>query len=203
MANPNTPRGIIPYAYASGAPYNGAVQVYYVPSGNATALYIGDPVTVINASSDANGIPTAEAATAGATNYITGSFMGVANNAGQLVIPVLQGNPVYLPASTAAYIYVADDPNLLFWVQEDSIGGAMLAASSSRNANLASGAGSTVTGYSGWQLDSSTVSTDATYQMRIMKALQQSDNQVGTSGTAYAKWLCRINLHTVTHTLGV
>ena len=65
MANPNTPYGIRPYAYASGAPYNGAVQVYYVPVGNATALYLGDPVSVVTNSSDANGVPTAEIASAG------------------------------------------------------------------------------------------------------------------------------------------
>ena len=35
--------------------------------------------------------------------------------------------------------------------------------------------------------------------MRIMRALQQTDNAIGVN----AKWLCRINLHTVTHTPGV
>jgi len=40
MANANTPRGLQPYAYSWGAPYNGAARVYYVPAGNATALYL-------------------------------------------------------------------------------------------------------------------------------------------------------------------
>ena len=199
MANANTPKGIIPYAYASGAPYNGAISIYYVPVGNATALYVGDPVLVVTNSSDGNGVPTAEIAGAGGGGYITGAFMGVVNNAGLTSIPVLQSQPVYLPASTAAYIAVADDPNLLFWVQEDSVGGALVSGAASRNADLVAGAGSTTTAFSGWQLDSSTLNTTNTLQMRVMRALQQTDNAIGTN----AKWLCRINLHSVTHTTGV
>lgn len=196
MANPNTPYGLRPYAYASGAPYNGAVQVYYVPVGNATALYMGDPVTVVTNSSDGNGVPTVAIGTAGGGAYITGCFVGRANNAGQATIPVLQSNNVYLPASTAAYVYVADDPNLVFAIQED---GAMVTGASSRNADLVAGTGSTVTAQSGWQLSSASLQTTATLQLRIMRMLQETDNAVGTN----AKWLCRINLHTVTHTLGV
>lgn len=199
MANANTPRGLVPYAYASGAPYNGAFNVYYVPSGNGTALYVGDPVIQITNSADANGVPTAEIASAGGGAYVTGAFLGIVNNGGQLVVPVLQSSPVYLPASTAAYIAVADDPNLLFWIQEDSVGGALAAGAGGRNADLVSGSGSTVTGFSGWMLDSSTLATTATLQMRVMRALQQPDNAIGN----YAKWLCRINLHSVTHTTGI
>lgn len=198
MANANIPRGIIPYAYRSGAPYNGAVRVYYKPA-TANALYIGDPVLVLAATADANGVPGIDIATAGATNYLTGSFAGVANNAGQLVIPVLQGNPVYLPASTAAYIYVADDPTLLYWAQEDSDGGAMAATEASGNVDLVAGTGSTVTSYSGWELNSNTAGTGATLQMRIIQALQQPDNAIGD----YAKWLVSINLHSLTNTSGV
>ena len=56
MANANTPRGLQPYPYAWGAPWGGAVRVYSVPSNNATALYLGDPVQLITDSSDGNGI---------------------------------------------------------------------------------------------------------------------------------------------------
>lgn len=200
MANPNTPRGLIPYAYQGGGPYNGSVSVYYVPADNATALFVGDPVIGITNSSDANGVPTAEIATAAGGAYVLGVMMGRANNAGQLVIPVTQNQAVYLPALTAAYIYVADDPNLLYWAQEDSVGGAMAVGASSRNVDLIAGAGNTTSGYSGWMLDSSTLQTTATLQMRIMRALQEVDNQAGAS---YAKWLCRINLNAVTHTTGI
>lgn len=200
MANPNTPRGLIPYAFQSGAPYNGAVNVYYVPVGNATALYVGDPVVGITNSADANGVPSVGIGAAGGGAYTLGVMMGRANNAGQLTIPVLQSNSVYLPAATAGYIYVADDPNLLYWAQEDSVGGAMVAGAGGRNVDLIAGSGNTTTGYSGWMLDSNTLGTGNTLQMRVMRALQEADNQ---AGVAYAKWLCRINLNSILNLTGV
>jgi hypothetical protein len=196
MANPNTPYGLRPYAYMSGAPYNGAVRTYYVPVGNATALYFGDPLVLISNSSDGNGIPAVEIATAGegATNYVIGCFQGRSNNAGQATITVTQDQHPYLPAATAGYIYVCDDPFLLYAIQEDSVGGAMASGASGGNASLVAGAGSTFDSQSGWLLDSSTLShagggTDPDQQLRIIQLLQQQDNAVGN----FAKWLVKIN----------
>lgn len=201
MANPNTPRGLQPYAYAWGAPWGGAVRTYYVPAGNATALFLGDPVQLVGGSSDGNGVPTAEIATAGGTtsptDYILGAFMGISNNAGQATITLLQNQTPYLAAGQAAYIYVADDPFLLFEMQEDSVGGAMPSYAAGGNAALVAGAGSTVTSFSGWQLQSSTIGA-ASQQMRIIQALQQVDNAVGVN----AKWLTKINLHQMLNTTG-
>lgn len=44
MANIDAPFGLRPIRHKSGAPYNGAVNPYYVASTYATALFIGDPV---------------------------------------------------------------------------------------------------------------------------------------------------------------
>ena len=203
MANTNAPFGIRPYAYRSGAPYNGAVRTYYVPVGNGTALYFGDPVILIHNSSDGNGVQTVEIATAGTTNTtltyaILGSFAGISNNAGTTTIPLLQSATPYLAASTAAYIYVADDPTLLYVAQEDSVGGALVSGNVGQNVPLVAGSGSTVTGQSGWQLQSQTVGTTA-YQMRLVQALQESDNAIGTN----CRWLCYINNHPWTQTTGI
>lgn len=194
MANPNTPYGLRPYAYMSGAPWGGAVRTYYVPSGNATALYLGDPVN-FTYSSDGNGIPVCEIATAGAAHQIVGAFLGISNNAGlpANVITLLQSQTPYLAASQAAYIYVSDDPFLLYAIQEDSSGGAIASNSAAGgNANLVSGSGSTVTSQSGWQLQSSSVTntgSDGTKQLRIIQALQEVDNAIGVN----CKWLVKIN----------
>ena len=196
MANANAPRGLIPYSRSSGEPYNGAVNVYYVPAGNATALFVGDPVVGITNSSDCNGIGSVGIAAAGGGTYILGAMMGVANNAGTTTIPVLQSQPVYLPASTAAYVYVADDPDLLYWVQEN---GAMVSGAPGRNVDLVAGTGNTTTGYSGWQLNSSTLATTSTLQMRVRQLLQEADNAIGTN----AKWLTHINLSAITNATGV
>jgi hypothetical protein len=199
MANANTPRGLIPYKYATGQPYNGAANIYYVPSNYATALYIGQPLIATGAS-DANGIPVVQTATAGTGNYILGPMVGIVDG-GDPVVAVTQGLPIYHPASTAQYILVADDPNLLFVAQEDSVGGAItVATAGTKNIDLVAGAGSNVTGYSGWMLDSNTVGTGATLQMRIVQGLQEADN---TMGQDYAKWLVRMNLSSYRNTTGI
>jgi len=201
MANANTPRGLIPYRYASGAHYNGAFNVYSVPATYATNLFVGDPVVATGAA-DANGIPVVQIASAGGGAFTLGPMVGVVP-AGTPQIAVTRDLPVYRQASVAAYIAVADDPNLLFWVQEDSVGGSIATATSGmKNADLVSGSGSTTTGYSGWMLDSSTIATTSTLQLRIMTALQEVDNVVGT-GDSFAKWLVRINNHSITRTTGV
>lgn len=199
MANANSPFGLKPLAYASGGPYNGAVQVYYVPATNATPLFLGDPLALLDGSADANGVPAVGIAKAGGSGYIVGCFQGIANNAGQAVITLTQNETPYLPAGQAAYVYVADDPNLVFLVQEDSVGGALVAGAASRNVDLIAGAGSTVTSFSGWMLQSSTLATTATLQMRLLRAYQSPDNAIGDQ----AKWLCRINLHSITNPAGV
>lgn len=201
MANANTPRGLIPYRYASGAHYNGAFNVYSVPASYGTALYVGDPLVATGAS-DANGIPVVQIATAGSSAFTIGPMVGLVP-AGTPQIAVTRDLPVYRQASVAAYIAVADDPNLLFWIQEDSVGGSIATGTAGmKNADLIAGSGSTTTGYSGWMLDSSTINTTSTLQLRIFSALQQTDNVVGTSDTL-AKWLVRINNHSITRTTGV
>lgn len=194
MTNPNTPYGLRPYRYASGAPYNGAGNIYRIPSGTAINMFLGDPV-LPTGDGDGNGIPNVTIATGGASNYILGSFISIVNGPGN-TDPVLQNSPIYHPASTEQYILVADDPNLLFAVQEY---GSMGTGGVMGNVNLTAGAGgSTATGQSSWQLVS-TPDTTNTFQMRVLRLLLEADNSVGTN----AKWLCRINLHSITNLSGV
>jgi hypothetical protein len=195
MANANIARGLIPYRRTTGEPYNGAANIYYVPSAVSSNIFIGDPLTWLTNAADANGIPSVTLATAGSSNNILGAMVGIVSG-GEPIIPVTRDLNIYHPASTAAYILVADDPDLLYMVQEN---GAMVQGAPGRNANLVSGSGSTITGYSGWMLNSSTLNTTNTLQMKIMRMLEQADNAVGTN----AKWLCRINLNALTSTTGV
>jgi hypothetical protein len=197
MSNISNPRGLIPYKQRSGAPYNGAANVYYVPASYGSAIYVGDPVITAHASNDANGIPAVTLATAGSSDYVTGAMVGIVS-AGRPIIPVLQGSPVYHPASTAQYILVSDDPELLYWIQDDGTGSSPTGWPS-QNANLVSGSGSTVTGYSGWQLAGSTVNTTNTLQLRIQRPLPETDND---STSANAKWLVSLNLSQVLNATG-
>lgn len=204
MPNVNSPFGLRPYSMKSGAPYNGAVRTYYVPSGNSTALYIGDPVINVTNSSDGNGVQTVQIASAGATNNILGAFQGITNNAGTSVITLQQTQTPYLAVGQAAYVVVSDDPDLLYLVQEDgSAGGAMVSGASGRNANMLAGTGNIYSGQSGWTMQTASLATGPTLQLRIIQLLQSplSDNAVGQ----YARWLVKINqgLHPFSNATGI
>jgi hypothetical protein len=197
MANTSAPRGLIPVSYVSGAPYNGAHNVYFVPATDAQALFIGDPVIVVTNAADANGVPvvTRAAGVAGAafdTPLITGVVTSIIP-AGNPVVGFTRDSPVYRPASVAAYIGVADDPNLLFEVQENSVGGggtggSFVVGASGRNTSLIAGAGSVVTGYSGYQLDSSVLVTTQLAPIRILRNMQRTGKEIGPK----SKWLVKI-----------
>lgn len=187
MANTNAPSGFKPVRYASGACYAGAATRYHVPASDGTALYIGDPV-IYAGSADANGVPTATKSSVG--GRVTGVVVGIE--------PAPNITTLYRPASTAAYVYVADDPNLIFEVQEDAVGGALAAADVGLNADMILGAGTAATGMSGTQLDTSTKATTATLGWRILGFVQRPDNEIG----ANAKVLVRNNLPTETGAAG-
>lgn len=192
MANANVARGILPYRHFDGSVWNSSGNVYYVPAGYATALFIGDPVVMLQSQNDANGVPGVAIATAGSGNTILGSVIGIVPY-GNPMVSVTRDLPIYHPASTAQYILVCDDPTVLYAVQDDG-----LAATSNpqnwpgKNGNLSAGAGSTFTGYSGWQLNTSGIATgNSTFQVRIMRLLDQADN--AQPPTANAKWLVKLN----------
>lgn len=193
MANANVARGLIPYRYTWGGVYNGAANIYYVPSSYATALYIGDPVDIKSGSNDTNGLPSVILAAVGSP--ILGVMVGIVD-AGQPVIAVTRDLAVYRPASTAQYILVADDPNLLHMVQDDASTQATAPNLwAGKNANLVSGTGSTTTGFSGWQMAASTVATTNTLDAKIVMPLQQADNTIGSTANTNmnAKWLVKFN----------
>jgi len=57
----------------------------------------------------------------------------------------------------------------------------------------------TATGYSGFQLDTSTKATTNTLQLRILGFVQRANNEIG----ANAKVLVGINLHQSRNTTGI
>lgn len=195
MANVSRVNGLRPVKHLNGSPYNGQVNIYYLPAGDATATFVGDAVK-LGGSADANGIPTI--AQAAATNALVGVVVGFV----PLKMDPVGGSmtsgstsldtPQYRPASTAMYALVADAPDLVFEVQEDAVGGAAAVADVGLNASLVVGSGSTTTGASGMQLDTSTKATTATLELKIRGFVVRPDNEVGS---ANAKLLVSINNH--------
>lgn len=182
MANADIPRGLNPVRYVSGAPYNGAANRYCIPAGDTdAAVYIGGLVKLAG-SADANGVATVTGNVASG-DAVLGVVVGVE--------PVTADSTIYRANSTLRYVHVADDPNLLFEVQED---GAIAATAVGGTCELTGfTSGSTFTGYSAIELDSSEVGADAADDVLIVGLVQRADNAIGTNG----KWLVRLNNHQI------
>lgn len=195
MANVSKPAGLKPVGYLNGSPWNGQARLYYVPSTNATALYVGDPVTRLTASADANGIPSVSIGVAGSA--VCGVIVGVVVAKAGVS---LQGTTIdltrrSLPVSTEGYVLVADDPAILFEVEEGTTAGAagtaLTASAIGNNANFIILAGASTVGDSGTLLDNATEGTGATLNLKLMSLAQREDNAFGTR----AKWIVKINNH--------
>lgn len=198
MANVNAPFGLRPIRYVSGAPYNGAANKYYVPASYATSLFIGDPVIKTGTSNTAalrgyqvGTLAEINKATAGTTNRTTGVIVG---------FEAINGDEstAYGAASTERIALVADDPNLLFWIQADSTT-TLDATTVGLNAVYTfSTAGSTVTSRSGVQMDGGTTTAPATtvgFQLQVVRFANLASNELG----ANAIYEVRINQHTETN----
>ena len=186
MANVDRVNGLRPVKHLDGSPYNGAVNRYYVPDTDTVAIFVGDAVKS-SSSADANGVPGVAQAAAG--DAIRGVVVGIE--------PVTDESLIYRAASTERYLLVADAPDLVFEIQEDSVGGALAAGDVGENADIVVAAGSTAAGTSGMELDSSTAVT-TTAQLRILGLAQRADNEIGVN----AKWLVAINEHELKSTTG-
>ena len=183
MPNANVARGLIPVRMADGTPYNGAVDMFYVPSSDATALYEGDPVIWAGSADGAGVASVTRAAAAGA---ISGAVVGFAD-----ATSMTAG---FRAASTAAYVLVAHGQDILFEIQEDAVGGAIAAADIGLNADIIVAAGSAYGKTSGVMLDTSTKATTVTLPLRIRGLAQRPDNEL----SANAKVLVSLNNTTET-----
>jgi hypothetical protein len=191
VANVSRPAGLVPHSYLNGSKWNGQATVYYIPSTDNNAYCIGDPVTLLG-DGDAAGVPGVVLATAGSGNMVLGPIisMGATKYGASFVDPSsLDSMEIPATKTKAYYVMVADDPNLLFEIQEDGVGGTIAAASLGSNFDLISGTNNDFV--SGWLLDSSSVNTGATRQVKLMRSVQRIDNALGAS----CKWLVMINHH--------
>jgi hypothetical protein len=192
MPNVNAPSGLSPVMYKNGSPWNGQARTYFIAQADTNAYAIGDPVA-LTGTGDAKGIPGITLATAGSANPVLGAIVGIGGlvYGGPMADPT-NLNTTIVPATKLRgyYAMVADDPNIVFEVQESTTSATPLTtAAVTKNANLLSGTNS---GYmSGWQFNNSTTGTGATLQLHLFGLVQRADNGFG----AYAKWLCTINVH--------
>lgn len=183
MANADTPAGATPVSHRNGAPYNGAFRTYSVPASDATALYVGDFVKLVGTAQTINSRVLSDVGRAATGDVIVGVVVGAK--------PATQDSTVYRAASTLREIYVADDPDLIFEIQEGTSGTPLTANDAGLNINFVVGSGSTVTGKSGTQLDNTTEATTNTLDLHLVTPVARENNEIG----AACKWLVTINRH--------
>lgn len=183
MANPDIVRGLQPVSNAYGGAYTGGARVYTTASGDGVASFVGDLVKLVGTSQVVNGQTYADVAQAATGDVFVGVVIGV-------LADVATSLP-YRAASTVRRVLVVDDPNALFEIQEVSGGTPLTANDIALNANVVVGSGSTVTGYSGMELNNATEATGNTLDLKIIGLAPRENNAVGEN----AKWLVRLNRH--------
>lgn len=192
MSNPTTAFGLRPVRHVNGAPWNGQTVRAYCDADYATALYIGDAVTITPtaaARSLTNKAISIQAATAGANNMIKGVIVSFDPDPTGL-------HRIYRPASTARWAnIVVPTPDLIFQIRDDGTSSVLDFTTgligAGANALLVAGSGSTTTGLSGHALDASAVTATQDYQLYIVGHADIEDNEEDD----YAIWDVIVNTY--------
>lgn len=205
MANVDAAYGFKPVGNLYGGDYTGRVNPYYIKADYGTALFVGDPIQVIADGSNAarvisvgygtfapGTLPEIELGVASASTFWSGVIVGFS------ALPNGLEN-IYSPASTEGVALVADDPGVLLQVQDDGADTQLAVTDVGANVIPLAGSGSTVTGLSGWQIDSSTAATTNTQQLRIVRMVNREDNAIG----ANAEWIVKMLYHQMDNILGI
>lgn len=183
MPNADTPAGATPVMHRNGMPYNGSFRVYSVAAGDGTALLIGDFVKLAGTGQTIGGRVLQDVVRAATGDVIVGVVVGVK--------PDSQDSLRYRAASTLREVFIADNPDLLFEIQEGSTGTALDANAIGLNIDFVVAAGSTVTGLSGTMVNNATEATTNTLDLHLVQPVPRDDNAIGAS----CKWLVTINRH--------
>jgi hypothetical protein len=203
MANVNKPNGFSPVGNLLGGKWNEQGRVYAIPTSDTTNSYaIGD--CVMSASgSDSTGIRYIQK-WGGATTTSAlplGIIVGirVADPGVSLVGTTLDLTQTYITAGTRTnvrYVYVVDDPFVLFEAQFNATGAtqAQLSLNSAVTISAANQTSlSTSSPFSDMVLSSPAVT--ATLPIRLLGAVQRIDNEVTSAASPYVRVLCKFNYH--------
>lgn len=173
MANVNSPFGFRPVIRLGGAPFS--IQEYGKAATNSYTIFMGDMVMKVTGadplpeSIQAQGynLPTIQTGYQGTVG--TTLWQGVSLNYGAL--------------STATVHAVADEIDCIFICQCDA-GNSMTTASyvgKNANINITGNTGSLVTKLSGMQVNTTTIATTNTFDLKVTRIAQISPNAEGTN----------------------
>lgn len=183
MPNANAPFGLMPVRDGASAPYNDGTDPFALLAADSQAYYIGDPI-VISGTADAAGVSSAVLATAGGGNRITGVICGFTPNPGIVAAGFRQGG-------NAVHALVEHHPDAEYEVQAN---GVVAATDIGSNANLIAGTAGNAYNRSGWMLDTASMTTTATLQVRIVGLARRPDNEFGANA------ILRVRINQTTET---
>ena len=181
MANANEPGGFRPVQTRNGAPWAGKTIRVAFAAGDAVPAFVGQMVKYTGASADGGKTPVVEVADPADTR-LAGAIVRFEFDPDNLTL-------LHRPTLTFRYAWLPADRDVLYWIQEDSDAGALTSGAVEANIDFIGISGSTITGASSTQLDSSTVLTTAALPLRIVRLDGADDNEIGVN----AKWLVTIN----------
>lgn len=185
MPNITAPKGFRAIRHLDGSPFNGQLTPFLIPAADATAVGIGDIVTVAGSAGtaglyvngmDTEGMMTVARATVGTTGQ---NIVGVV--AGFLPDPTNLGLK-YRAASTARIALVVTDPTVVYDVQEDGLVTPLAAADIGLNIAFVVSTVNTVTGNSNVTIDSDTKAVTATLPVKLLGLVKRQDNAFNTAG---------------------
>ena len=177
MANDDTIAargGMLPVQFPVG---NYRRTLYKLTTSATAAVFIGQPM-------DLNATGGVVPASVGDQTYILGPVVGFVdtNKAGIAdgQDSLTQGG--YLPANKDAFCVIADDPDQLFQIQEDTGGSALAQTNVGNTAAIVprTSSGNTTTGYSTFELDRSDAAADNSGSLLVI-GLVDVMNSDGTS----------------------
>lgn len=201
MANLNAPRGLVPVRYLDGSAWNGATNMYYIPSTDGSAYSPGDMVKSA-AVSDGNGVMGIQKALG--TDTIRGVIVGFLQSppyGTSLLAPSLDLTLQNIPAvkTKAYYALVVDDPTVMFEVMDDGLN-ILTGTAVNKNASMTVANPTPPGQNSATVLNTASVAVTQALNFRIMGLVQKDDNAFGQ----YARWLVRCNQHELMgNTVGV
>jgi len=180
MANQDMPRGFRPVGNLNGSPYNGATVKAVLLAADATATFIGDLVKLSGtASSDGFGYPSIAQGAAADTSFfgVVTSFDANPDNLSQQYRPASQLRIANVVPITGGQLFVVQSS------------GSSAITDVGNTADVTVGSGSTTTGLSAMELDSSDIGTGVNLQ--IMALDPRPDNEFGTNSDL----IVRVNEH--------
>lgn len=168
MSNTTSFMGFKHIGFLSGASPDYQLQALTVGSGNATAIYRGDPVVF------SSGLIVAATSTANAVHGIMDGAQYTDSSGNTKWSP-------FCPASQTATVYILSAPNSLFLAQ--TLLTSIVTANINKNVGFAVGSGTTIGGgFSGYTVDANTSATTSGLPFRVV-SLASTFLPAGANGT--------------------